>query len=69
MRDLQARAGTDVEAEPPESRSTKSITEVLTSGGSDGPLPVPGEDKRLPDKPATNTTPPPIGNADSNGHR
>ena len=65
LRDLQARAGTDVEAEPPESRSTKSINEVLTSGGSDGPLPVPGEDKRLPDKSATNTTPPPIGNAES----
>jgi predicted DNA-binding transcriptional regulator AlpA len=65
LRDLQARAGTDVEAEPPEARSTKSINEVLTSGGSDGPLPVPGEDKRLPDKSATNTTPPPIGNAEA----
>ena len=65
LRDLQARSGTDVEAEPPEARSTKSINEVLTSGDSDGPLPVPGEDKRLPDKPATNTTPPTIGNAEA----
>ena len=65
LRDLQARSGTDVEAEPPEARSTKSITEVPTSGESDGPLPVPGEDKRLPDKPATNTTPPTIGNAEA----
>ena len=63
LRDLQARSGTDVEAEPPEARSTKSINEVLTSGESDGP--VPGEDKRLPDKPATNTTPPTIGNAEA----
>ncbi len=62
LRDLQARSGTDVEAEPPEARSTKSINEVLTSGESDGPLPVPGEDKRLPDKTATNTTPPTIAN-------
>jgi predicted DNA-binding transcriptional regulator AlpA len=65
LRDLQARAGTEVEAEPPEARSTESINEVLTSGESDGPLPVPGEDKRLPDKPATNTTPPPIGNSEA----
>ena len=65
LRDLQARSGTDVEAEPPEARSTKSINEVLTSGESDGPLPVPGEDKRLSDKPATNTTPPTIGNAEA----
>ena len=48
-----------------EVHSTKSINEVLTSGESDGPLPVPGEDKRLPDKPATNTTPPTIGNAEA----
>jgi predicted DNA-binding transcriptional regulator AlpA len=65
LRDLQARAGTDVEAEPPEARSTESINEVLTSGESDGPLPVPGEDKGLPDKPATNTSPPPIGNSEA----
>ena len=32
---------------------------------SDGPLPVPGEDKRLPDRPATNTTPPTIANAEA----
>jgi len=55
LRDLQARAGTDVEAEPAEPRSTKSANEVRTSGESDGPLPVPGEDKRQPDKPATDT--------------
>ena len=57
LRDLQARAGTDVEAEPAEPRSTKSANEVRTSGESDGPLPVPGEDKRQPDKPATDTAP------------
>ena len=65
LRDLQARSGTDVEAEPPEARSTTSITEVLTSGESDGPLPVPSEDKRQPDKPATNTTPPTIANPEA----
>ena len=32
LRDLQARAGTDVEAEPAEPRSTKSANEVRTSG-------------------------------------
>ncbi len=57
LRDLQARAGTDVEAEPAELRSTKSANEVRTSGESDGPSPVPGEDKRQPDKPATDTAP------------
>ena len=57
LRDLQARAGTNVEAEPAEPRSTKSANEVRTSGESDGPLPVPGEDKRQPDKPATDTAP------------
>jgi predicted DNA-binding transcriptional regulator AlpA len=57
LRDLQARAGTDVEAEPAEPRSTKSANEVRTSGESDGPLPVAGEDKRQPDKPATDTAP------------
>ncbi len=57
LRDLQARAGTNVEAEPAEPRSTKSANEVRTSGESDGPLPVPGEDKRQPDKPPTDTAP------------
>ena len=57
LRDLQPRAGTNVEAEPAEPRSTKSANEVRTSGESDGPLPVPGEDKRQPDKPATDTAP------------
>ena len=32
---------------------------------SDGPLPVPGEDKRLPDKPATNTAPSTTANAEA----
>ncbi len=57
LRDRQARAGTDVEAEPAGPRSTKSANEVRTSGESDGPSPVPGEDKRQPDKPATDTAP------------
>ena len=55
LRDLQARAGTDVDAEPAEPCSTTSANEVQPSGESDGPLPVPAEDKRLPDKPSTNT--------------
>ena len=32
---------------------------------SEGPLPVPAEDKPLPDRPATNTTPPTIANAEA----
>lgn len=32
---------------------------------SDVPLPTPDEDNRLPDKPATNTTPPTIANAEA----
>ena len=50
-------AGTDVEAEPAEPRSTKSANEVRTSGEFDGPSPVPGEDKRQPDKRPTDTAP------------
>jgi hypothetical protein len=65
LRDLQARAGTDVEAEPPEARSTTSANEVRPSGETDGPLPPPAEDKRLPDKPATNTAPLTIANAEA----
>lgn len=52
-----AKLASSPEAEPPEARSTKSANEVGTSGESDVPLPTPGENKRLPDKPATNTTP------------
>ena len=55
----------NVEAEPAEARATTSANEVRTSAGSDGPLPVPGEDKRLPDRPATNTAPPTIANAEA----
>jgi predicted DNA-binding transcriptional regulator AlpA len=58
LHDLQARAGVDVEAEPAEPCSLTSADEVRPSGQSDGPLPVPGEHKRLPGKPATNTAPP-----------
>ena len=65
LRDRQARAGTDVEAEPAGPRSTKSANEVRTSGESDGPSPVPGEDKRQPDKPATNIVPRTIANPQS----
>ena len=65
LRDLQARAGTDIKAELPESCSTTSANEVRTSAESEGPLPVPAEDKPLPDKPATNTTPPTIANAEA----
>ena len=67
LRDLQARAGTDIKAdikaEPPESCSTTSANEIRTSAESDGP--VPGEDKRLSDRPAPNTTPPTIANAEA----
>ncbi len=65
LRDLQAPARINVEAEPAEARATTSANEVRTSAGSDGPLPVPGEDKRLPDRPATNTAPPTIANAEA----
>ena len=65
LRDLQARARTDVAAEPTEPRSTPSATEVPTGGESNGLLLVPGEDKRQPDKPATNTAPPTIANPEA----
>ncbi len=65
LRDLQTRARINVEAAPAEARATKSADEVRTSGESDGPLPVPGEGNRLPDKPITNTAPLTIGNAEA----
>ncbi len=65
FRDLRARARTDVGVEPAGARSTTSANEVRTSGASDGPLLVPGEDKRLPDKPATNTAPQTIANPEA----
>ena len=65
LRDLQARARTDVAAEPTEPSSTPSATEVPTGGESNGLLLVPGEDKRQPDKPATNTAPPTIANPEA----
>jgi predicted DNA-binding transcriptional regulator AlpA len=57
LRDLRARARPDVEAEPPKPRSTTSATEVPSGGESNGRLLVSDEDKRQPDKPATNTAP------------
>ena len=57
LRDLQARARTDVAAEPTEPRSTPSATEVPTGGGSNGLLVVPGEDERQSDNPATSIVP------------
>jgi hypothetical protein len=65
LRDLQARAGTDVEAEPAEPCSTASANEVRPSGETDGPLPAPGEDKPQPGKPATNITPLTTANAEA----
>jgi Helix-turn-helix domain len=62
LRDLQARAGTDVAAEPTEPRSTPSATEVPTGGESNGLLLVPDEDERRPDKPATSIVPRTIAN-------
>jgi hypothetical protein len=67
LRDLQARAGTDVAAEPTEPRSTPSATEVPTGAESDGRLLVPGEDKPQPHKSATNTAPPTIANPEATG--
>jgi hypothetical protein len=64
LRDLQARAGTDVETEPPEVRSTTSANEVRPGSETDSPLPAPAEDKRLPDKPVANTAPLTIVNAE-----
>ena len=61
LRDLQARARTDVAAEPTEPRSTPSATEVPTGGESNGLL-LPGEDERQLDKPATNIVPRTIAN-------
>jgi hypothetical protein len=65
LRDLRARAGTDVAAEPTEPGSTTSTTELPTGGESDGRLLVPGEDKRQPDRPGTNTAPPTIADAEA----
>ena len=65
LRDLQARARTDVAAEPTEPRSTRSATEVPTGGESNGLLLVPGEDERQPDKPATNIVPRTIANPEA----
>jgi hypothetical protein len=65
LRDLQARAGADVEAEPPEARSTTSANEVRRSGEVDGPSPAPAEDKRPPDKPPMNAAPLTIANAEA----
>jgi predicted DNA-binding transcriptional regulator AlpA len=62
LRDLRARARTDVAAGPTEPRSTPSATEMPTGGESNGLLPVPGEDERQPDKPATNIVPRTIAN-------
>ena len=62
LRDLRARARTDVAAEPTEPRSTPSATEVPTGGESNGLLLVPGEDERQSDKPATNIVPRTIAN-------
>jgi hypothetical protein len=65
LRDLHARARTDVAAEPTEPPSTPSATEVPTGGESNGLLPVPGEDKPQPHKSATNTAPPTIANPEA----
>jgi hypothetical protein len=65
LRGRQARTGTDIEAEPPEARAPKSINEVRTNSETDGRLPVPVQDKRQPDKPATNTAPPTIANPEA----
>jgi predicted DNA-binding transcriptional regulator AlpA len=65
LRDLQARARTDVAAEPTEPRSTPSATDVPTGDESNGLLLVPGEDKPQPHKSATNTAPPTIANPEA----
>jgi predicted DNA-binding transcriptional regulator AlpA len=60
LRDLQARARTDVAAEPTEPPSTPLASEVPTGSESNGLLLVPGEDEPQPHKSATNTAPPTI---------
>jgi hypothetical protein len=65
LRDLQARARTDVAAEPTEPRSTPSATELPTGGESNGLLLVPSEDERQSDKPPTNIVPRTIANPQS----
>ena len=64
--DLQARARTDVAAEPTEPHSTPSATEVPPGGESNGLLLVPGENERQPDKAATNIVPRMIANPQAN---
>jgi hypothetical protein len=65
LRDLQARARTDVAAEPTEPPSTPSASEVPIGGESNGLLLVPVEDKPQPHKSATNTAPPTIANPEA----
>ncbi len=65
LRDLRARARTDVAAEPTEPRSTPSATELPTGGESNGLLLVPSEDERQSDKPPTNIVPRTIANPQS----
>ena len=65
LRDLHARARIELEAEPAGASSTELANEVRTSAKPDGPLPVPGEDKQLPEKPVTNTTPLTVANAEA----
>jgi DNA end-binding protein Ku len=48
----QAFAEDDIEAKPAEPSSPTWTKAVRTAGESDGPSPAPGEDKRLPAKPA-----------------
>ena len=67
LRDLQARARTDVAAEPTEPRSTPSASEVPIGAESDGRLLVPGEDKPQPQKSASNTAPPTVANPEATG--
>ena len=65
LRDLQARARTDVAAEPTEPRSTPSQARCRLVASPNGLLPVPGEDKPQPHKSATNTAPPTIANPEA----
>ena len=65
LRDLQARARTDVAAGPTEPPSTPLASEVPTGGESNGLLLAPGGDKPQPRKSATNTAPPTIANPEA----
>jgi predicted DNA-binding transcriptional regulator AlpA len=57
LRDRQVRAGTNVQAKPPEPSSTISATKVPASAGSESQSPVPVQHNRQPDMTPPDTAP------------